>query len=261
MTDFFGQIWVWGATAVLFPILFLPAAALLAGRSPHTALPLWAALVFGCAGAITLFCHLAVDLKVTISIQSILIWSLLSLSSIGAASILLGGANNAANHLSNAFEKVNKFAGYGIAGFAIAMALVQFALVILRYIFGVNFIWLQESVTYMHAALFLVAAGYALLTNDHVRVDIFYRGAPEKQKAWVNFLGAYFFLFPFTLLILWTSSPYVANAWRVGEGSTEATGLQIVYLLKSLIPTFALLLSLAGFTVATRAVKTLKGGA
>lgn len=261
MTDFLGQILLWGGASVLFPTLCLPAALLLAGARNKAVMPLWAGLVFGLGAVGAVFCYLAVDLAITLSTQTIGLWAVMTALFIGATPIFFGGAQNAAQRLSALFEKTARMAGYGVAILAIAMALVQFALVILRYIFGVNFIWLQEGVAYMHAALFLIPAGYALLSNDHVRVDIFYRDAPERRKAWVNFLGAYFFLFPFVLLTLWTASPYVGDAWRVGEVSTEATGLQIVYLLKSLIPLFAVLLAFAGFSVATRAVETLKGGA
>ena len=141
----------------------------------------------------------------------------------------------------------------------LVMALVQFAVVVLRYVFGINYIFMQESITYMHGAVFLLAGGYALLTNDHVRVDIFYREAPEKQKALVDFLGTYLLLFPVCLLLLWTASPYVANSWAVGEGSNESSGIQAVFIMKSFIPAFAVLLAMAGFNIAARAGAVLKG--
>ena len=139
-----------------------------------------------------------------------------------------------------------------------AMALIQFAIVILRYVFGVSFIAMQESVTYLHGAVFLLAGGYALLTDDHVRVDIFYREARPRQKALVDLAGTYLLLFPFCLVALWAAGPYVANAWAVREGSMEQSGIRGVYLLKSLIPVYLVLLMLAGFVMATRAAETLK---
>ena len=141
----------------------------------------------------------------------------------------------------------------------LVMALVQFSVVVLRYVFGINSIFMQEAITYMHGAVFMLAGGYALLTDDHVRVDIFYRGASEKRKALVNFLGTYLFLFPVCFVLLWTTSPYLAQSWSVLEGSTESSGIQGVYLLKSLIPAFAILFIMAGFVIAARAVDTLKG--
>ena len=141
-----------------------------------------------------------------------------------------------------------------------AMAFVQFAVVVLRYVFGINYIFMQESITYMHGAVFLIAAGYALTTDDHVRVDIFYREAPAKRKALIDFLGTYLFLFPICVVLLWTASPYVASSWAVREGSAETSGIQGVFLLKSLIPTFAVLLAMAGFNIAARAGAILKNG-
>ena len=141
------------------------------------------------------------------------------------------------------------------------MALVQFAVVILRYVFGINYIFMQESITYMHGAVFLLAGGYALVTNDHVRVDIFYREAPAKRKALIDFIGTYLLLFPICILLLWSASPYVASSWAVGEGSAETSGIQAVYLLKSMIPAFATLLAMAGFSIAARAGEILKGRA
>jgi TRAP-type mannitol/chloroaromatic compound transport system permease small subunit len=138
------------------------------------------------------------------------------------------------------------------------MALTQFAIVILRYVFGLNFIAMQESVTYMHGAVFLLAGGYALLTDDHVRVDILYRNAAPRKKAVIDLAGTYLFLFPFCLVGLWAAGPYVANSWAVREGSMEQSGIKGVFLLKSLIPTYLTLLACAGFVVAARAVATLK---
>ncbi len=142
----------------------------------------------------------------------------------------------------------------------LAMAITQFTIVILRYVFGINFISMQESVTYMHGAVFLLAGGYALLTDDHVRVDIFYRDASPRKKALIDLAGTYSFLFPFCFVALWAAGRYVGNSWAVREGSMEQSGIAGVYLLKTLIPVYLTLLALAGFVVATRAVAALKGG-
>ncbi|MEL6361871.1 MAG: TRAP transporter small permease subunit, partial [Pseudomonadota bacterium] len=142
----------------------------------------------------------------------------------------------------------------------LAMALIQFTVVVLRYVFGINSIAMQESVTYMHGTAFLLAAGYALLHDDHVRVDIFYSRLSPRRKAIVNLAGVYVFLFPFCLLTIFASGDYVANAWSSFEGSTEQSGIQGIFLLKSLIPAFATLLALAGFSLAVASVETLNSG-
>ncbi|MEQ1931305.1 MAG: TRAP transporter small permease subunit, partial [Parvularculaceae bacterium] len=172
---------------------------------------------------------------------------------------LLGGPHKCTARLAAVFEGVSRRAGRIVMWLVFAMALVQFGIVILRYVFGVNSIFMQESITYMHGAVFLLAAGYALLTDDHVRVDIFYRAASPKRKALVNLVGTYLFLFPVALAALWTGSEYVGHSWAVREGSAEQSGIQGVFLLKSLIPLFALLVAMAGFACAARAGETLRG--
>nr|WP_184435878.1 TRAP transporter small permease subunit [Roseospira goensis] len=139
------------------------------------------------------------------------------------------------------------------------MVLVQFLVVVLRYVFGLGFIWMQESITYMHGLLFMVGAGYTLLQDGHVRVDVFYREASPRRKALVNLLGTVLFLIPFCVLVLWVSWPYVANSWRVMEGSKETSGIQGVYLLKSVILVFGGLVILQGLSVIARSLLTLGG--
>ena len=110
----------------------------------------------------------------------------------------------------------------------------------------------------MHGAVFLLAGGYALLTDDHVRVDIFYRGASPRRKALIDLAGTYLFLVPVCLLLIWTASPYVARSWAVGEGSNESSGIQALFIIKSFISAFAILLMMAGFVIAARASALLK---
>ncbi|MEX6633713.1 TRAP transporter small permease subunit [Hyphococcus lacteus] len=173
--------------------------------------------------------------------------------------ILMGGVIDFVGRLTPLIEKFVRKTGHTVMWLLIIMALIQFGIVVLRYVFGINKIYMQESITYMHGTVFLLAGGYALLTNDHVRVDIFYGEASEKRKALIDFLGTYFLLFPVCLLLLWTASPYVGNSWAVNEGSPQSSGIQGIYLLKSLIPMFALLMIMAGFTIATRAANVLRG--
>ncbi|OFX03973.1 MAG: hypothetical protein A3E78_13815 [Alphaproteobacteria bacterium RIFCSPHIGHO2_12_FULL_63_12] len=168
------------------------------------------------------------------------------------------GARKLAAQLSSPIEKIVRFTGRTTLYLVMAMAAVQFSIVILRYVFGLNFIAMQESVTYLHGSVFLLAGGYALVTDDHVRVDIFYREASPHQKAFVDLAGTYLLLFPFCFVALWAAGPYVGNSWAVREGSMEQSGIRGVFLLKTLIPIYLTLLALAGFVVARRAAETLK---
>ncbi len=251
-----GDILNWLAAGVLFPLLMLPLASLVDGKTKSGLA--WLSLVAVAIASPVVFAILAVDLAppkisaglMTATIAGVVIGFILTISN---------GAAEFARRLARPIEWVVRRVGRISLWLIMAMALVQFSIVILRYVFGMNFISMQESVTYMHGAVFLLAGGYALLTDDHVRVDIFYREASPRKKALVDLAGAYVFLFPFCLVALWAAGPYVANAWAVREGSMEQSGIKGVYLLKTLISVYLLLLIMAGFVVATRAAAMLKG--
>ncbi len=261
MLDLIGDILNWIAAGVIFPLMFLPVAALFEWRSAKYRATLktlsWILLYAAFFAAGFLFVALTPSLSIKISAQDITINSGLIVL-IGAAIILGGGPARAIAKLSPPFEAIIRITSRTVMWLLLGMALVQFGVVVLRYVFGINYIFMQESITYMHGAVFLLASGYALLTNDHVRVDIFYSGASEKRKALIDLLGTYLFLFPICLLLLWTASPYVSSSWSVLERSTETSGIQGVYILKSFIPAFAVLLAMAGFSIAARAAETIR---
>ena len=139
------------------------------------------------------------------------------------------------------------------------MVLLQFVVVVLRYIFGVGFIAMQEGVIYLHATLFLLGAGYTLLHGGHVRVDIFYRDARPRRRALVDLLGVIFLLLPVCVIIGWATWPYLAQSWSVFEGSKETSGIHAVYVLKSMILAFVVLIALQGISLVLHAVLTLAG--
>ena len=133
--------------------------------------------------------------------------------------------------------------GRAVSWLSLAMVLTTAVVVVLRKFFDLGFIWMQESVTWMHAALFMLAAGYTLSLDEHVRVDIFYRRLSPARQAWVDTIGVALLLVPTCLMIMVYGWHYVAVSWSIGEGSPEAGGLPGLYLLKSLlIVTPALLL-------------------
>ena len=132
--------------------------------------------------------------------------------------------------------------GKGAAWLTLAMVLLTFVIVILRYGFNLGWIWLQESLTYLHVTVFMVVTAWALQDDGHVRVDIFYSKLTSRKRALVDLLGTIVFLAPFCVFILVTAWPYVANSWVLLEGSREAGGLPLVFLLKSLILVMPVLL-------------------
>ena len=146
--------------------------------------------------------------------------------------------------LSAWIDILNHKIGRTAAWLALAMVLVQFSVVVLRYVFGIGSILLQESIVYMHGVLFMMAAADTLLQDEHVRVDIFYAQASKTPKALIDMLGCLFLVLPFCVLLFTVSFDYVSLSWSVREGSRETSGIQGVYLLKSVILVFAVQLGL-----------------
>lgn len=130
---------------------------------------------------------------------------------------------------------LNRRIGLAVSWLTLAMVAVYFGVVLLRYLFSVGSIGLQESVSYMHAMVFMLAAAWTLSQDAHVRVDIFYSRWSPRAKDWANLLGSLLFLLPVAVFILAVSLGFVADAWRVRETSAQPGGLPYVYLLKSLI--------------------------
>ena len=147
-------------------------------------------------------------------------------------------------------ERISVRVGESAAWLALGLVLLTFTVVVLRYLFELGWIAMQESILYLHASLFLLGTAYTLKMDGHVRVDIFYRGFSPQKKAWVDLFGALFLLLPVCGFLLWVSWDYVASAWSLREGSREAGGLPYVYLLKTLIPITAVLLILQGVSQA-----------
>ena len=158
----------------------------------------------------------------------------------------------------SALRKLIAMSGKAVAWLTLLMVLLTFTIVVLRYGFNLGWIWLQESLTYLHVAVFSVVAAWALQQDGHVRVDIFYSGMTKRNRARVDLLGSVIFLVPFCIFILIISWPYVTNSWKLLESSREAGGLPLVFLLKSLIIIMpALLLGQALINI-TDAWKTLR---
>jgi TRAP-type mannitol/chloroaromatic compound transport system permease small subunit len=153
----------------------------------------------------------------------------------------------------------------GIGGIAkwlaLVLVLVQFGVVVLRYVFSMSYVWAQEGVIYAHATLFMLAIGYTFLVDQHVRVDVLYGGWSNRRKAAVDLAGILVAVLPFCALIVWASWGYVMTSWRFAEGPIAVGGLPIVQWLKSLIPIMAALLGLQATAIAIRCLAVLTGHA
>jgi TRAP-type mannitol/chloroaromatic compound transport system permease small subunit len=157
-----------------------------------------------------------------------------------------------------AINAVNEAVGRTVAWLLAAMVALQVVIVILRYVFKLGHPAAQDLMIYMHAITFMTLAGYALRHDAHVRVDIVYREAAPRTKAWIDLLGVVFFLWPMMGVMLWMSWPYVSSSWAIREGSDALSGLQYTYVLKAFIVVFPLLLVLQGVPMALVALRTLR---
>jgi len=163
------------------------------------------------------------------------------------------------DRIINPIDKLNTVIGRAVSWLALLMALVQFVVVILRYVFSIGFIPMQELIWYLHGIVFMVGAGYTLLNDGHVRVDVFYREAKPRTKALVDLFGSLFLLLPVCIATFVLSFSYVVNSWTVLEQSTEVSGLPLIFALKTVIWVFAILLGLQGIALMARALRYLRG--
>lgn len=161
--------------------------------------------------------------------------------------------------LADRIDRFTRSIGRAVAWLVLGVVLLQFALVLARYVFDFGSIKLSEAVIYGHATVIMLAAAWTLAAGGHVRVDVFYAVASERTRAKIDLVGALLLLLPFALTLLWLSVPYAARSWTILERSQETSGLPFVYLLKTLIPLFAALMALQGVAQAVRAAAALRG--
>ena len=124
------------------------------------------------------------------------------------------------------------------------MVILMIVIIVARYFLGIGLTGIQELVMYIHALVFLGCAGYVQYKDEHVRVDIFYRDASNKYKNKVNLIFGILFLMPMMFVIGYFSIDLIEMSWKIKETSTEAGGLNYVYIQKTLILLFPLSLLL-----------------
>ena len=160
--------------------------------------------------------------------------------------------------LAGRLDVINQAVGLTVRWLALLMVLVQFVVVVLRYVFGYSWVALNEAVLYQHGALFMLGAGYTLLVDAHVRVDIFYANASKKSQARIDLFGHLLLLLPSMAMLFYWSWPSVRNSWAILEGPISVGGIPASFLLKSLIPAFCVLLIIQSVACMLRNIAALK---
>lgn len=161
--------------------------------------------------------------------------------------------------LANLIDGLNETLGRIAAWATLAVVLVCCAVVVLRYAFSTGFVWMQELYVWLHAGAFMLAAGYTLKHDGHVRVDPFYSKMSARGRAWVNLFGCFVFLFPWIAVLLIYGLPFAERAIAIREPSGQAGGLPGLWLVKSLVVAMAVLLGLQGLSLTIRSLLVLLG--
>jgi len=165
------------------------------------------------------------------------------------------------NRVLSALDRVSIVSGRITSWLTILMVIVTVVIVVMRYVFDAGAVWLQESVVWMHAIVFMVGGAYTLQQDEHVRVDIFYRDMSERRRAWIDLLGTLLFLLPLCIFLGYKSWDFVVVSWQLGESSREPGGMPypFVPLLKSVLLVMPLLLAVQGLSMLLRAMQVIRG--
>ncbi|MBB3065998.1 TRAP transporter small permease subunit [Limibacillus halophilus] len=163
-------------------------------------------------------------------------------------------------NLADGIDTVNDWLGRCISWLVPILVLNTCVVAILRYVFDLGWVWLQEMYVWTHGSIIMMAMGHTLLHKAHVRVDIIYEGLSERKKALTDLLGVLFFLLPMVGVVFWFAYPYVNLSINRLEGSPEAGGLPGLFLLKSTMLPFCASLGAQGISMACRSLIVLTGG-
>jgi TRAP-type mannitol/chloroaromatic compound transport system permease small subunit len=161
--------------------------------------------------------------------------------------------------LARIIDTINGWIGRGVAWVSLGLVLVVFTDVVMRYLFNISFVFTQELEWHLFAFIFLIGAGYTLLQDGHVRVDIIYQRLTAKGRAWINLIGVLFFLFPGCIMIILTSWNFAENSYAMMEGSPDPGGIPYRYVVKGLIPFGFSLLCLQGLSLGIHSLLQLLG--
>lgn len=157
-------------------------------------------------------------------------------------------------------DRISIAIGRAASWLTLFMVIVTFIVVVLRYVFDTGFIWVQESIIWMHAVVFMLGAAYTLQAEEHVRVDVFYRNMSARGRAWVDLVGVLVFLLPVCLFLAWKSIDFVSQSWRIGESSREPGGLPYPFfpMLKTVVLLMPVTVGLQGVALFLRSLHSVR---
>jgi len=161
--------------------------------------------------------------------------------------------------IATRIDAINEWVGRGVSWVTTGLVVVVFVDVVMRYAFKTSFVFTQELEWHLFAFIFLMGAGYTLLHDGHVRVDIIFQRLSTKGQAWVNLIGCLVFLFPGCYLVIVTSYGFAAESFRLMEGSPDPGGIPYRYILKACIPLGFSLFALQGVSLFIHSLLTIAG--
>ena len=166
---------------------------------------------------------------------------------------------NALKQLSQWIDNLNQWVGRGVAWVTLGLVLVVFVDVVMRYLFNTSFVFTQELEWHLFGFIFLIGAGYTLLHDGHVRVDIIYQRVGFKSRAWINLIGVIFFLIPGCIMVITTSWKFTMNAFAIMEGSPDPGGIPFRFIIKGCITVGFLFLLLQGISLGIHSLMQILG--
>ena len=145
-------------------------------------------------------------------------------------------------------DKLTDNIANGLLYILIVLIVLVFSTVFFRYVFNMSYIIIQEIIMYLHALIFMFGISYALKENSHVKIDVLYNTLNKRTQRVISIAGLVSFILPTALFIIYISINMVIQSWVILEGSSEAGGLNLVFILKSLIPISGVLIFLQGIS-------------
>ena len=159
--------------------------------------------------------------------------------------------------LSRLIDRLNERVGHAFYWLVLVTVLISAANAIVRKVFNYSSNGLLEIQWYFFSAIFLFLAGYTLLRNEHVRIDVISSRLSKRAQTWIDILGTLFFLLPMAILLMWLSWPVFVDAYQRNEVSTNAGGL--IWPARLLVPVGFLLLVAQGISELIKRIAFLRG--